>query len=176
MADDLVAVAPTAARALAHLGGHPRGHRVEEPPARAQQLDLAVDLGVVHRFVLERRWREGDAPEVGRAGADPVLDDLEGSGGVELLAIRAATAIGRYRSRYDSSSSSASSGVFAPRLQPGQSTANATAFFPLGPRSRTVRTGIRRIVRADSPVQWTARRAQAGAGRQAPHDSGPFCL
>ena len=29
----------------------------------------------------------------------------------------------------------------------GQSTANATAFFPLGPRCRTVRTGMRRMVR-----------------------------
>ena len=34
--------------------------------------------------MLGRRWREGDAPEVGRTGTDPVLDDLERPGGVEL--------------------------------------------------------------------------------------------
>src|SRR5690242_6012905 len=35
VADDLVAVAPTPARALPHLSGHPRCHGVEEPPASA---------------------------------------------------------------------------------------------------------------------------------------------
>src|SRR6185295_7103235 len=57
-------------------------------------------------------------------------------------AIPAIAAIGRYRSRYDSRVSRASSGLFAPRFQPGQSRLNATDFFPLGPRSMTVRTGM----------------------------------
>lgn len=57
-------------------------------------------------------------------------------------AIPAPTATGRYRSRYDASSSRADPGVLAPRLQPGQSGAYATTRFPLGPRSTTVRTGI----------------------------------
>ncbi len=42
-------------------------------------------------------------------------------------------AIGRYRSRYASSSSTAASGAFAPRLQPGQSMAKAATFFSFGP-------------------------------------------
>src|SRR3954454_16471831 len=41
--------------------------------------------------------------------------------------IPAARAIGRYRARYDSSSSNPTSGVFAPRLQPGQSHRETTA-------------------------------------------------
>src|SRR5262245_29368170 len=85
VADDLVAVAPTATRSLPHLRRHPRRHRVEERPARAQQPELAVELRVVHRFALQARRRERDAPEVGRARAHPVLDDVEPSGGVELV-------------------------------------------------------------------------------------------
>ena len=54
----------------------------------------------------------------------------------------ARSAIGRYRSRYDSSVSRATSGVFAPRLHPSHSRLKATARFPLGPRSMTVRTGM----------------------------------
>jgi hypothetical protein len=64
----------------------------------------------------------------------------------------AATATGRYRSRYDSSISTANSGVFAPRLHPGQSTANATALLPLVPRSMTIRTGTRRMMRSTELV------------------------
>ncbi len=147
-------IAPTAARALAHVSGHSRSYRVEESPARAQQRDLPLDLSVIHRFVFVTRGG-GDTPEVGRARADPVLEDVGGPAASNSSAISAATATGRYRSRYDSSSSSASSGVFAPRLQPGQSTAKATAFFPLGPRSTTVRTGMRRMVRGDAHARWT---------------------
>jgi len=92
--------------------------------------------------------------------------------------IPALTATGRYRSRYDSSSSSASSGVFAPRLQPGQSTAKATAFFPLGPRCTTVRTGgMRGIVRALLPAsvnRWPGNPDSPGQqGHPSPHRAVP---
>ncbi|MDQ3476705.1 MAG: hypothetical protein M3492_10345, partial [Actinomycetota bacterium] len=46
-------------RALAHVSRHPCRYRVEEGPALVQKRDLAVDLGVIHRFVLETRGGEG---------------------------------------------------------------------------------------------------------------------
>jgi hypothetical protein len=49
-----------------------------------QQHDPALELGLAHRPLLGRRGREGDAPEVGRTGSDPVFHDLERPGGVEL--------------------------------------------------------------------------------------------
>ncbi|MEJ7696851.1 MAG: hypothetical protein WKF78_09615 [Candidatus Limnocylindrales bacterium] len=62
--------------------------RAATPSKNAQQAcrmrDPALELGLAHRPLLGRRWREGDAPEVGRAGPDPVLDDFERPGGVEL--------------------------------------------------------------------------------------------
>src|SRR5919204_3092973 len=84
VADDLVAVASSPARALAHLRRDPRRDAVEERPAGPQQRDPALELRLTHRPLLGRRGREGDAPEVGRTGSDPVLHDLEGPGGVEL--------------------------------------------------------------------------------------------
>src|SRR5207248_539204 len=85
VADDPVAVAPTATRAFTHLCRHALGDAIEEPPGRAQELDLAVELLLRHRPLLGARRREGDGPEVGRAGTDPVLDHLEATGAVELL-------------------------------------------------------------------------------------------
>src|SRR5215207_4835654 len=84
VADDLVAVASSPARALAHLRRDPRRDAVEERPAGPQERDRALELRLVHRLLLGRRGREGDAPEVGRTGSDLVLHNLEGPGGVEL--------------------------------------------------------------------------------------------
>ena len=84
VADDPVAVASAPARALAHHRRHARRDAVEERPARAQERDRALELGLAQRPVLGRRRREGDAPEVGPTGTDLVLDDLEGSGGIEF--------------------------------------------------------------------------------------------
>src|SRR6266542_1727098 len=84
VADDPVAVASSPARALAHLRRDPRRDAVEERPAGPQERDPAFELRLAHRPLLGRRGREGDAPEVGRTGSDPVLHDLEGPGGVEL--------------------------------------------------------------------------------------------
>jgi hypothetical protein len=75
---------PPPARALAHLRRDPRRDAVEERPAGLQERDPALELRLAHRPLLGRRGREGDAPEVGRTGSDPVLNDLEGPGAVEL--------------------------------------------------------------------------------------------
>src|SRR6185503_5307526 len=58
---------------------------VEERPAGLEELELALQLRLAHRPVLGRRSGKGDAPEVGRAGADALLHDLERPGGVELV-------------------------------------------------------------------------------------------
>src|ERR1700738_4319867 len=84
VSDDPIAVASAPARALAHLRRHARRDAVEVGPAGPQQRDPALELRLAHRPLLGRRGREGDAPEVGRTGSDPVLDYLQGPGGVEL--------------------------------------------------------------------------------------------
>src|SRR5437899_2568149 len=57
VADDRVAVAPAAARALAHLRRDPRRDVVEARPAGLEQDQLALKLGRVHWLLLKGAGR-----------------------------------------------------------------------------------------------------------------------
>ena len=102
--------------------------------------------------MLEIAGSEGNTPEVGRARADPVLDDVEGFSGVELVGQPGRDSDRPVPVAIRLEQLERQLGGLAPRLQPGQSTAKATAFFPLGPRSRTVRTSMRRMLRGGRVV------------------------
>src|SRR3954470_7881856 len=68
--DDLVTVTSGAARTLVQLSGDTAGNLVKQLPASAQQCDLALQVGLVHRILFEARGREGETPEVCRRHAD----------------------------------------------------------------------------------------------------------
>ena len=147
MADDPVAIASSPARTLAHFRRDPRA----TPSKNVQQARNSVIARsrsaslIGHARLKMARTR---CPEVGRTGTDPVLDDLERPGGIELarhpgdvrdrpiaLSIRLERLQGEV-------------GAFAPRLQPGQSRAKAADRLSLVPCSITVRIGIGSVFHA----------------------------
>src|SRR4051812_28680307 len=78
MPDDMVAVAPAAARPLLQLSRHTRTHRVEKRPARPHQRQLALQYFTRHDLMVDARKRERDPPEVGAAHARIVLGHVGG--------------------------------------------------------------------------------------------------
>ena len=84
--NDPVAGAAAAADARPELRRDPGGRLVELGPRRAQQSRLAVECRRVERLAVERRGRERDAPEVGRASPRVAADDVEVGLGRELRA------------------------------------------------------------------------------------------
>ncbi len=115
------------------------------------------------RPMLRFRRREGDAPEIGRARPTRSSKTSRGTAASNSSPRPAPTrdrpvALAERLERLHGRVA-----VLAPRLQPGQSRANATNFLPLGPRSRartaclTIRPRLPRSARlGDGPPQQPA--------------------
>ena len=133
MLDDLVAVAAAAARSLAQLGRRRGGHAIEDGPGRLDERGQPLGLGGVDRPAVEVGDRGRDA-EVGAAVARDRLDDLE----VDRAGKGSAGRLGddRVARAPASSAACASSSSLPLRHQPGQSSAQAKAFFV--PRSTPI--------------------------------------
>jgi hypothetical protein len=86
MLDDPVARAAAAPDTGPEIRRDAGGRLVELGPRGAQQPRLSVEGRCVERLAVERRGRERDAPEVGRADAAVPTDDLEVGLGRELRA------------------------------------------------------------------------------------------
>ena len=97
MPNDQVAGAAAAPDTRPELRRDAGGRLVELGPRRAQQAHLAVEGRRVERLAVERRGRERDAPEVGRADPRVPADDVEVGLGRELRVEPTRFATGRYR-------------------------------------------------------------------------------
>src|SRR6185369_8264150 len=77
VSNDVVAGPAATARSRPQLGRHACRRRIELGPRRAQEPHLPFEYRRVEGLAVERRGREGDAPEVGRTGARVAVDDLD---------------------------------------------------------------------------------------------------